>query len=104
MANLTKPFTKGAYKFNPDTFLITAEDNTVICSLSPKLPNTRGVMTQTANGYLLAQAGVMYKALTAYVESEEMQIKKYKFKGIPHKPSEQYELAKKALKAAKNEV
>lgn len=104
MANLTKPFTSGDNKFSEETMLVTAQDNTVICSLSPKLPNTMGVMTQTANGYLLAQAANMYEALSSYVAAEEHQIKKYKYNGIPHKPSKNYEHAKKVLKMALNEV
>lgn len=100
MAILTKHFTTGECKFSEDDFLVKAPDGAVICSLSPRLPNTRGVMTQKANGYLLAQANSMYEALSLYVKDEEKVIRKYKFNGIPHNPSEQYKWAVEILKKA----
>lgn len=100
MPTLIKSFTDGECVFSEDDFLVKGPDGAVICSLSPRLPNTRGVMTQRANGYLLAQASSMYNALTAYVEAEAARMSKCKYHGIPHKPSEQYKWSLEILKKA----
>lgn len=83
-------------KFNEEDFLIK-DGVTVVCSLSPRLPNTRGVRSQIANGYLLAEAEKLKDLLSKYVEDEQKKIRLSKLRGIAYKPSEQFTRANELI-------
>jgi hypothetical protein len=84
-------------KFNEEDWLVKEEDGTTFCSLSPRLPNIRGVRTRKSNGYLIAKVKELRDLLTLYVEHETKKIKSSELKGIPYKETEHFKKAEKLI-------
>lgn len=85
-------------KFNEEDWLVKDDDGTTFCSLSPRLPNIRGVRTRKSNGYLIAEVKELKNLLTLYVEHEKKKIIARVLNGIPYKETEHFSRAEKLIK------
>lgn len=84
-------------KFNEEDWLVKEEDGTTFCSLSPRIPNIRGVRTRKSNGYLIAEVKELRGLLALYVEHERKKITSREIRGIPYKETEHFERAEKLI-------
>jgi len=84
-------------KFNEEDWLVKEEDGTTFCSLSPRIPNIRGVRTRKSNGYLIAEVKELRDLLTLYMEHEKKKIMARELRGIPYKETEHFERAEKLI-------
>lgn len=84
-------------KFNEEDWLVKDDDGTTFCSLSPRIPNIRGVRTRKSNGYLIAEVKELRDLLTLYVEHEKRKIMARELRGIPYKETEHFSKAEKLI-------
>lgn len=104
MANPTKLFTPGPWRFDDVEMKIKGSDDinfhTVIANVSPKMNYSRGMQTQTANALLIAQSPEMYELLSMYVDAEKKRIAFSERNRIPYKVSDHFRYAVAVLKKA----
>lgn len=84
-------------KFDEQDWLVKEDDGTTFCSLSPRIPNIRGVRTRKSNGYLIAEIKELRDLLTLYVEHEKEKIVKRNLKQIYYKETEHFKRAEKLI-------
>lgn len=88
-------------KFNEEDWLVKDDDGTTFCSLSPRIPNIRGVRTRKSNGYLIAEVKELRDLLTLYVEHERKKIAKRNLKQIYYNETEHFKRAEKLIEYLK---